>query len=174
MSKKIIEAQSRSISDADREHFAKYEAMFESGAKERVVQGVDMTPQAFTWQEVDRVDLGDFCGKDLNELHDVVDTLINKHGTDARLCTYSYSSGGGWSMRADVSIPATEYTGLKVVKYRPQLTQEQYIAQRNQGFIDLGEKFKAQQIKAKDKQAKQLKKLVKRLREADEKKNGKN
>lgn len=91
----------------------------------KILHGVDMTPQSYEWQSVDRVSLDSLCGKPITELHGVVDELIKKHGEDAQLRVHSYESGGGWSMRADCAIPSTTHHELKVFKYLPVLTREQ-------------------------------------------------
>jgi hypothetical protein len=168
MTKQIKEAQAREITDLDRKNFAKYEAMFESGEKQRVLHGVDMTPQRYDWQKVARVDLGAFCNKPLSELHDVIDKLVIEHGEDAIMRTHSYESGGGWSMRADCAIPSTTYYELEVFKYMPVLTSEQRHAELQQFAIEYDEKTRQN---TKERHAELLRRataIAQKLKEADD------
>jgi hypothetical protein len=163
MSKKIKEVQSRQITDSDRKNFSKYEAMFDSSDKPNMLHGVDMTPQSYDWQEVDRVDLGVFCNKPLSALHGEIDKLVKQYGDESIMHLHSYESGGGWSMRADTAIPSTTYYELKVFQNLPVWTREQRHAQLQQSAIEYDQRSRE---RAKADLAR-IAKLVKILNEDD-------
>jgi hypothetical protein len=162
MSKTIKEVQSRQITETDRKNFAKYEEMF-AAAEPNMLHGVEMTPQSYDWQEVDRVDLDVFCNKPLSALHGEIDKLVEKHGDESIMRVHSYESGGGWSMRADTAIPSTTYYELKVFKNLPVWTPEQRYAKLQQSAIEYEERSRERSKRDRA----QLAKLVKKLKASD-------
>jgi hypothetical protein len=162
MSKTIKEVKSRQITETDRKNFAKYEEMFTT-AELNMLHGVDMTPQSYDWQEVDRVDLDVFCNKPLSALHGEIDKLVETHGAESIMRVHSYESGGGWSMRTDTVIPSTTYYALKVFKNLPVWTQEQRYAKLQQSAIEYEERSRERSKRDRA----QLAKLVKKLKVSD-------